>query len=57
MMRLADRRGDAALAAMALKQIEQALALLRDAGHVPFAEFYEAQLPEARAIRDRLDKA
>ncbi len=54
LMRLADRRSDAAMAATAVEQIEQALALLRDAGRVPLAEYYEAQLPEAQAIRERL---
>jgi len=39
-----------------VSQIEQALAVMRDAGHVPFAEYYEVQLPQARAIRDRLQK-
>jgi hypothetical protein len=45
------------MAATAVSQIERALAVLRDAGHAPFAQYYEAQLPRARAIRDRLDKA
>lgn len=54
MMHVANHRGDAAMAAIAVNQIEQALDVTRDAGHVPFAEFYETQLPQARAIRDRL---
>jgi hypothetical protein len=56
LMRLADRRGDAGLAATAVSQIEQAVAMTRDGGHVPLAQYYEAQLPQARAIRDRLQK-
>jgi tetratricopeptide (TPR) repeat protein len=57
LIRLAERCGDAAMAATAVEQIEQALAVLRDAGHPPLAEYCETQLPEARAIRDRLNKA
>ena len=56
LMWLADRRGDAAMAATAVNQIEQALMVMRGASHAPFAEFYEARLPEAQAIRDRLSK-
>jgi hypothetical protein len=55
--RLADSRNDVGMAAMAVSQIEQALAVLRDGGHVLLAKYYEARLPEARSIRDRLSKA
>ncbi|MGB9367040.1 MAG: DUF4062 domain-containing protein [Xanthobacteraceae bacterium] len=57
LMHLSDRRGDAAMAATAVNQIDQALAVMRETGHEPFAQFYQAQLPEAHAIRDRLNKA
>jgi tetratricopeptide (TPR) repeat protein len=56
-MRLADRRNDAGVAATAVSRIEQALAVSREGGHESSAQYFEAQLPEARAIRDRLDKA
>lgn len=56
LMRLADRRGDAAMTATAVNQIQQAFVMMRDDGHVPRAQYYEARLPEARAIRDRLNK-
>jgi tetratricopeptide (TPR) repeat protein len=56
-MRLADRRDDAGMAATAVSQIEQALAVGRAGGHLPLAQYFEARLPEARAIRDRLTKA
>jgi tetratricopeptide (TPR) repeat protein len=53
---LADRRGDSEMAEAAVVQIEQSIAVLRNGGHVAFAEVFEAQLPRARAIRDRLNK-
>ena len=56
-MQLADRRGDAAMATTAVNRIEQALTVMRYGGHIPAAEYFEVQLPEARAIRDRLNKA
>ncbi len=55
-MRLAERRRNPKMAVTAEHQIEQALALLRAAGHAPFAQYFDAQLPIARAIRDRLQK-
>ena len=57
LMRLAERRADTAMAAAAVNQIEQALGVMRDIGHGPYAQYYERQLPKARAIRDRLTKA
>jgi tetratricopeptide (TPR) repeat protein len=51
---LSDRRGDAALAGQALAQIEAALAVFRDAGHAPYAAYYEAAAAEARQLLERL---
>jgi len=56
MMLLAERRGDAAMAATAIHQIGQAIEVLRDGGHIAFAENFEGQLPNARAILNRLTK-
>jgi len=56
-MLIAERRSDAKVARQALEQIEAAFATMRDGGHVPFASYYEAQLPEARALVARLDKS
>ena len=50
----AERREDAALAKKALDQITTAYETMRDGGHAPFALHYEAQIPEARALYDRL---
>jgi hypothetical protein len=54
MMRLAERKKDPAMAKAALGQIEAAFEAMRTGGHGPYAAFYEARLPEARAILDRL---
>ncbi|HEX8165216.1 MAG TPA: tetratricopeptide repeat protein [Beijerinckiaceae bacterium] len=51
---LAERGADPALAERALAQIEAAFALCREAGHAPWAAFYEAALPKARALVERL---
>ena len=55
MMLLAERKRDVAMAKAALGQIEVALEAMRTGGHAPFAAFYEARLPEARAILARLE--
>jgi tetratricopeptide (TPR) repeat protein len=54
LMLLAERLGDASKARAAVEQIEVALATMREGGHAPFAAYYEAQLPCARALLDRL---
>jgi tetratricopeptide (TPR) repeat protein len=54
LMLIADRINDAAMAQIAVTQIETASRTLRDGGQAPRAAYYQAQLPKARAIRDRL---
>jgi hypothetical protein len=54
---LAERRGDLATAERALAQITEAFETCRDANHAPNAAYYEAQLPAARALVERLGKA
>ena len=54
LMVLAERLGDLLKAHAAVEQIEVALATIRESGHAPFAAYYEAQLPRARALLDRL---
>jgi hypothetical protein len=54
MMHLADRNIDAELAKTALGQIEAAFEAMCTGGHGPFEAYYEARLPEARAILDSL---
>ncbi len=53
---LAERRSDLAVAEQALGQITAAFETLRDAHHAPNAAYYEAQLPSARALVERLRK-
>jgi hypothetical protein len=53
---LAERRGDLAMAEQALSQIIAAFETCRDAHHAPNAAYYEAQLPAAQALVDRLRK-
>jgi tetratricopeptide (TPR) repeat protein len=55
-MSLAERTGDPQLAKNALSQIDLALTALRDGGHAPLVEHYEAQLPKAHALVERLSK-
>jgi hypothetical protein len=55
-MRLAERLCDMGMAGVAVQQIGMALETMRDAGHGSFAAYYEARLPEARAVLHRLDK-
>ena len=54
MMLIADRTNDRAMAETAAQQIETAHEIERSGGQQQWAAFYEAQLPEAQAIRDRL---
>ncbi|MGA7455371.1 MAG: hypothetical protein WBW73_30395, partial [Rhodoplanes sp.] len=54
LMRLAERQKDQQMAATALRQIEAALEVMRAGGHAPDTAYYEAWLPEARALVDRL---
>jgi tetratricopeptide (TPR) repeat protein len=53
---VAERRGDLAMAERALTQITTAFETCRDAHHSPNAAYYEAQLPAARALVERLRK-
>jgi hypothetical protein len=54
--RLAERRRDAEMAKLAVQQIEAAFTASRDGGDAPSAAFYEAQLPKARALAQKLAK-
>ena len=54
LMRIADRTNDGPLAETAAQQIEAAYDTTRSGGQEPWAAYYAAQLPEAKAIRDRL---
>ena len=56
LMLLLERRGDAEMAKLAVQQIEAAFATSRDGGNARSAAFYEAQLPEARALTQKLAK-
>ncbi|MGH6839150.1 MAG: hypothetical protein ACREDT_10185 [Methylocella sp.] len=56
LMVLAERRGDAKMAKLAVQQIEAAYAVSRDGGDAPSAAYYEAQLPKARALAQKLAK-
>jgi hypothetical protein len=51
-MALAERRGG--MAEAALSQINTAFEVMRDGGEARFAEYYEGQLPKARALIARL---
>jgi tetratricopeptide (TPR) repeat protein len=51
---LAERRGDLAMAEQALRQITVAFETFRDAHHAPGAAEYEAHLPAAQALVERL---
>jgi tetratricopeptide (TPR) repeat protein len=53
---LAERRGNLAMAEQALGQITAAFETLRHADLAPNAAYYEAQLPAARALVERLRK-
>jgi hypothetical protein len=54
LLRLAERRNDPAMAESALSQITIAFEVTRDGGHAANAENFEARLPEAHAIVERL---
>ena len=54
LMLLAERRDDLTKARSAVQQIEVAFVTMRDGGNAPAAAYYEAQLPKARALLDRL---
>jgi hypothetical protein len=54
MMIIAKRKEDPVMAATALQQIEAALEVSRAGGHAPNAAYYEARLPEAQALLERL---
>jgi tetratricopeptide (TPR) repeat protein len=54
MLLISDRTNDVALAKAAAQQIEAAYEALRSGGEEPQADHFEAQLPKARAICDRL---
>jgi hypothetical protein len=54
LMLLAERLGDATSARSAVQQIEVAFVAMRDGANAPAAAYYEAQLPKARALFDRL---
>ena len=51
---IADRTNDSALSETAVAQIAAAYATVRDGGHETWAAMFQAQLPKAQAIRDRL---
>src|SRR5436309_3244051 len=56
LMLLAERRGDAKMAKLAVRQIEAAFAASRDGQDAPSAAEFEAQLPKARALAQKLAK-
>ena len=56
LMRLAERRGDAEMAKLAVRQIEAAFTTSRDGGDAHSAAEFEAQLPKARALAQKLAK-
>ena len=54
-MRLAERRGDAAMANLAVQQIELALATLREGdGMASAVDYFAKRLADARALAQRL---
>jgi hypothetical protein len=53
---LAERHRDLAMAERAQAQINAAFETCRDAHHASCAAYYEAQLPAARALVERLRK-
>ena len=55
-MLLAERRGDAKMAKLAVQQIEAAFMTSRDGGDAPSAAYYKVQLPNARALVQKLAK-
>ncbi|HXN88625.1 MAG TPA: hypothetical protein VN890_04640 [Methylocella sp.] len=55
-MLLAERRRNAEMAKLAVQQIEAAFTTSRDGGDAHSAAFWEAKLPEARALAQKLAK-
>jgi alpha-D-ribose 1-methylphosphonate 5-triphosphate synthase subunit PhnI len=53
-MLLAERRGDAEMAKLAVQQIEAAFTASRDGGDAHSAVMFEAQVPKARALAEML---
>jgi tetratricopeptide (TPR) repeat protein len=53
-MLLAERTRGVGRAETAVRQIEEASETMRARGHAAAADYFEAQLPKARAIRDQL---
>jgi hypothetical protein len=49
---LADMRGDAEMAKLAVQQIEAAFTTSRDGGDAPLAAYFEGQLATARALAE-----
>lgn len=57
LMRTAERTSDSTMAITALRRIEMAFMAMRDGGHEPlFADYFEEQLPKARALVQRLSE-
>jgi hypothetical protein len=56
LMLLAERRRDAKMARLAVQQIEVAFTTSRDGGDAPSAAEFEAKLPEARGLAQKLAK-
>jgi hypothetical protein len=56
LMLLAERRGDTEMAKLVVQQIESAFTALRDGGDAPSAAIFEARLPRARALAQKLAK-
>jgi hypothetical protein len=56
LMMLAERRRDAEMAKLAIQQIEAAFTASRDGGDAPLAALFEAKLPNARALAQKLAK-
>jgi hypothetical protein len=56
LMLLAERRRDAEMAKLAVQQIEAAFTTSRDGGDAPSAADFEAQLPKALALAEKLAK-
>jgi tetratricopeptide (TPR) repeat protein len=54
LLTLAGRTGDAARARQALDQLTLAEATLRSGGHIPWADYYAGQIPDAQSLVDRL---
>ena len=55
LMLIAERRSDGAMAKMALDQIEAAITTARAGGGVPTAANFEAQVPKARRLVQRME--